>query len=80
MDFLIRRTDNPDYYDLKYFDTLQELLEYRDALDCQIRISRNAFRDPAFIVRYCPASWADDAYDIAHCPYEIIISEWYSAL
>lgn len=77
MDFFIRKASDYDWYDLKYFDTIQELMEFYEACDNQIIIGTNIWTDAHYIRESGPKGWKNDAEDIAHCQYELLIYDDY---
>lgn len=76
MDFLITKASNEEWYELKYFDTIQELMNFFDNGKCRLIIDLNHWRDVQHIRKWLP-EWAEDAEDIAHCKYELKIYDDY---
>lgn len=76
MDFLIVKASNEEWYELKYFDTIQELINFFDNGKHPLIINLNYWRDAQRIRKWMP-EWAEDAEDIAHCKYELKIYDDY---
>ena len=76
MDFLITKASNEEWYELKYFDTIQELMTFFYNGKCPLIINLNHWRDAQRIHKWMP-EWAEDAEDIAHCKYELKIYDDY---
>lgn len=76
MDFLITKASDDEWYDLRYFDDLQELMEFFDKGKHRLIIDRNYWTADQ-LRKFGPVNWRDDAEDIAHCQYELHIYDDY---
>lgn len=77
MDFIVTKASDDNYYDLMYFDTLQELMHYFEVIQCEMILGENLWYDDADAIRRFKPNWADDAEDIALCKYELEIYDSY---
>jgi gamma-glutamylcyclotransferase (GGCT)/AIG2-like uncharacterized protein YtfP len=78
MEFLVTKASRNTWYEFKTFNSLEELIDYKNSCREDIIISKNFnYKDPINVIMYVYDTTLEDAKKIRETEYEIQIHDDY---